>query len=105
VHGVSILYVVMGPGFQQVTRVSTPDTDFVVGVWNDGRIGTVRVTRKGPYELSAKIFVTKSHAATENNFQLQRAQRRIVQILPNQTSAIAPEKLVENTRSWMPPTE
>lgn len=37
VHGVEILYTIMGPGCKTVTRV---DKNKVVGVWEDGRVGT-----------------------------------------------------------------
>ncbi len=37
IHGVEILYTIMGPGCKTVTR---PAPDKVVGVWTDGRIGT-----------------------------------------------------------------
>ena len=37
IHGVEILYSVMGPGCEEVTRVAP---DKVVGVWKDGRRGT-----------------------------------------------------------------
>jgi len=45
VHTVEILYTLMGPGCESVTRTSTADTDVVVGRWKDGRIGTVRAIR------------------------------------------------------------
>ena len=38
VHGVEALFTVMGTGCKSVARVHTDNTDFVVGVWNDGRI-------------------------------------------------------------------
>lgn len=47
IHGVEILYTVMGTGCNHVTRIHTPGTDEVVGVWDDGRIGTFRGTRTG----------------------------------------------------------
>lgn len=43
VHGVEILYTIMGPGCKTVTRVQQ---DKVVGVWKDGRVGTYQ---KGDY--------------------------------------------------------
>jgi predicted dehydrogenase len=61
IHGVEILYTVMGTGCQQVTRVSTPDTDFVVGLWDDGRIGTFRGTRKGNHGYGCTTFGTKGN--------------------------------------------
>ncbi|MDB5388115.1 MAG: translocation protein TolB [Planctomycetaceae bacterium] len=47
IHGVETLYTVMGPGCEKVSRASTPDSDFVLGVWKDGRLGTFRGMRKG----------------------------------------------------------
>ena len=41
----------MGPGCKSVRRVQTTGTEFVVGEWNDGRIGTYRGYRKGPYDF------------------------------------------------------
>jgi predicted dehydrogenase len=48
VHGVEMLFAVMGPGCESVRRVHTADIDIVVGKWKDGRVGTYRGIRKGP---------------------------------------------------------
>ncbi|MDI9385414.1 MAG: Gfo/Idh/MocA family oxidoreductase [Verrucomicrobiota bacterium] len=61
IHGVEILYTVMGSGCKEVTRVTTPDTDFVVGLWSDGRIGTFRGTRKGNHGYGCTTFGTKGN--------------------------------------------
>jgi hypothetical protein len=45
VHGVELLYTVMGTGCQQVRRVSTPSTDMAIGMWSGGRVGTFRGVR------------------------------------------------------------
>ncbi len=45
VHGVEMLFAVMGTGCETVQRVQTKDCDFVVGLWKDGRIGTYRGLR------------------------------------------------------------
>jgi hypothetical protein len=47
IHGVESLFTVMGPGCQSVTRAHTDGADVVVGLWQDGRIGTFRGTRSG----------------------------------------------------------
>jgi predicted dehydrogenase len=60
VHGVEILYAVMGMGCQSVRRVQTPDYEFVVGIWEGGRIGTFRGLRKGRHDYGATVFGTKS---------------------------------------------
>jgi len=60
VHGVEILYAVMGTGCQSVRRVQTPDYEFVVGIWEGGRIGTFRGLRKGRHDYGATVFGTKN---------------------------------------------
>ncbi|MBI1372963.1 MAG: gfo/Idh/MocA family oxidoreductase [Phycisphaera sp.] len=59
IHGVETLYTVMGPGCKTVARSQTPDSEFVVGVWDDGRIGTFRGTRKGQHGYGGTAFTDK----------------------------------------------
>lgn len=56
VHGVEILFTAMGTGCQSVVRVSTPDTDIVVGTWADSRVGTFRGTRTGKHEYGGTVY-------------------------------------------------
>ena len=51
IHAIEALFTVMGPGCAGVTRTSAPETDIVVGRWEDGRLGTFRgnVTGKPAY--------------------------------------------------------
>jgi predicted dehydrogenase len=60
IHAVEILYAIMGPGCETVTRVNTEETDVVVGKWADGRIGVMRGIRKGPYEFGITLFGAKA---------------------------------------------
>jgi hypothetical protein len=53
VHPIEILFTLMGPDVQQVTRTYTPDADEITGIWKDGRIGTVRANR--PYSTFGAI--------------------------------------------------
>jgi hypothetical protein len=56
IHGVETLYTVMGTGCKSVTRVNTPNTDIVVGIWGDGRTGTFRGTRTGKHDYGGTVF-------------------------------------------------
>jgi hypothetical protein len=60
VHGVEILFTIMGTGCESVTRVHTEGTDFVVGVWEGGRVGTFRGIRDGRSGYGATVFGTKA---------------------------------------------
>ena len=59
VHGVEILFTIMGTGCKSVKRTFTEDTDVVVGVWDDNRIGTYRGIRKGQGGYGATVFGEK----------------------------------------------
>ena len=59
VHGMEILYTVMGSGCQTVTRVHTEGTDMAVGVWEGGRIGSFRGIRAGRGGYGATVFGAK----------------------------------------------
>jgi predicted dehydrogenase len=62
VHGVELLYTLMGTGCKTVARTHTEQIDFVVGTWKDGRIGTYRGMRKAPYDFGALVFGSNSNA-------------------------------------------
>jgi predicted dehydrogenase len=47
VHPIEVLFTLMGPGCQTVTRTATADADVIACVWKDGRLGSVRAVR--PY--------------------------------------------------------
>ena len=47
IHGVEVLYTLMGPGCQRVTCLHEKGTDVVTGTWKDGRIATLRGIRDG----------------------------------------------------------
>lgn len=61
IHGVEILFTVMGPGCRRVQRIATPDTDIVVGTWQDGRLGTFRGSRTGTHDYGGIAFGTKEN--------------------------------------------
>jgi hypothetical protein len=59
IHPVETLFTLMGPGCEEVTRVSGKDADEVSCRWKDGRIGTVRALR--PYgEYGAVVYRPKT---------------------------------------------
>src|SRR5690606_38676934 len=62
IHGLEMLYTVLGAGCQQVSRIYTPEADVITGVWADGRIGTVRGVRKWPVDIAGMAFGEKGTA-------------------------------------------
>jgi len=94
VHGMGILYAAMGKGCQTVTRIHTDDTDVVVGVWNDGRIGTFRGTRKGKHSYGATIFGTKAITKTDGH-SYKGLLEQIVAFFQTKTSPMEVEEIIE----------
>lgn len=61
IHGVEMLYAVMGTGCRSVYRSYSADADLVIGEWSDGRIGTFRGTRKGKADFGGTAFCEKAN--------------------------------------------
>jgi len=94
VHGVEILYAAMGPGCKQVTRISTPGMDVVVGVWADGRIGTFRGTREGVHNYGARIFGDKGNSTVEGH-SYKGLVEQIVKFFQTKQSPLDANEIVE----------
>ena len=60
IHGVEMLFTVMGPGCQSVSRTHTEGADVAVGVWQDGRIGVFRGVREGKANTAASSSARRS---------------------------------------------
>ncbi len=56
IHGVEILFTLMGTGCESAIRVHSPDADVVVGRWKGGRLGTFRGIRAGKTDYGATVF-------------------------------------------------
>src|SRR5258706_2411018 len=77
IHGVEMLYTLMGPGCESVTRVQTgggetEGGELVTGVWSGGRIGTFRGLRDGKHDYGAVVFGKKG-IATQLGFEGYKA--------------------------------
>jgi virulence factor len=59
IHGVEVLYTLMGAGCQRVTCVHEQGADVVTGIWKGGRIGTLRGIRDGKHDYGFTAFTAK----------------------------------------------
>ncbi len=59
IHGVEMLFTVLGTGCKTVSRVFTDETEIVVGIWNENRIGTFRGLRSGKSDYGGIVFGDK----------------------------------------------
>jgi hypothetical protein len=59
IHGIEMLYTVLGTGCQTVSRVFTGGTEMVVGQWDNNRIGTFRGLRSGKTGYGGQCLVIR----------------------------------------------
>lgn len=64
IHGIETLFTVMGTGCVSVSRISSEGTDVMVGLWDDGRIGTVRGIREGKSQYGGQAFTEQGVTST-----------------------------------------
>jgi predicted dehydrogenase len=58
IHGVEILYTIMGAGCQSLKRITTENTDLVIGKWTGERLGTFRGILSGQQQYGGTAFGT-----------------------------------------------
>lgn len=60
IHGVELLFTVMGAGCKEVMQVHhTPAEDLVIGYWDDDRVGVFRGIRSGKRDFGGTVFMEK----------------------------------------------
>lgn len=95
VHGVEILFTIMGPGCQSVSRTQTKDTDLVVGIWGDGRIGTFRGKRSGKRSYGAYVYGTKGIGPSGGYGGYEPLVNEIVKFFKTGKAPVPPEETIE----------
>ena len=95
VHGVEILFTVMGAGCESVTRIQTPDTDIVVGKWKDGRVGTFRGTRTGKHEYGGTAYGKDGNLSLGPYDGYEGLVVKIAEFFKTKTSPIDPRETLE----------
>ncbi|MBN1844456.1 MAG: Gfo/Idh/MocA family oxidoreductase [Sedimentisphaerales bacterium] len=95
VHGVETLFTIMGPGCQSVRRIHTADTDEVVGLWADGRVGTYRGLRRGQKGFGALVFGSKTIHHIDRYVGYDPLVEQIVTFFQTNQVPVAPEETIE----------
>ena len=72
IHSIELLFTLMGTGCEEVSRVTTENSDDIIGRWKDGRLGSVRALR--PYgDVGAVVFrpeqVVQSDQSMEGGYR------------------------------------
>jgi predicted dehydrogenase len=95
IHAVETLYSVMGRGCTTVVRTHTPNTDVVTGVWEDGRVGTVRGLRGAKGNYGVTVFGANGTASPELKTGYRGLVVEIVKFFETGVAAVSPEETIE----------
>jgi predicted dehydrogenase len=95
IHGIEMLYTLMGPGCQTVARIQAPDADVLTGVWKDGRVGTYRGLRRNKEEFGAVAFGTKGIVAAGKSDGYEQLCVEIGRFFKTRRAPVAPDETIE----------
>lgn len=98
IHGVEILYSVMGTGCEKVFCHQSESHDVAVGTWLDGRIATMRGTRRGAHDYGVTAFGTEKvvHAAYSRTVPLYaQLLRKVIPFLAGGAPPVAMDETLE----------
>lgn len=95
IHGVESLFTLLGTGCKSVTRTYTPDTDLLVGVWNDDRIGTFRGTRSGIYFIGGMVFGEKENLPLGQEQGYDPLLLKIIEFFNTGSVPVKPQETLE----------
>src|SRR5918994_2217089 len=97
IHAVEMLFALLGPGCEQVTRVRTDSGDTVVGRWKDGRIGTMRGLIRGKQDYGAVAFGMQAVLATPvpMNSDYRGLLTEIVRLFQTGVPPVSPDETLE----------
>jgi len=95
IHGVEILFTIMGTGCESVQRTQTEGYEYVVGVWKGGRIGTFRGLRAGKLDYGAMVYGTKGIARAGNNEGYEPLIQEVVKFFKTGQAPVPPEETIE----------
>lgn len=96
IHTVEMLFTILGPGCETVTRVHTDGADVVVGKWRDGRLGVVRGIRAGKQDYGITLFGDKAILSSDDRlFSYRPLLVEIIKFFQTGIAPVQPEETLE----------
>jgi hypothetical protein len=98
IHEAEMLFTLLGPGCEEVTRVESADASVVACRWKDGRIGTMRALR--PYsDYGVVLFqkTAKGHTSQTNPVRTSQGEldRELVKFFTSGVPPVANDETLE----------
>ena len=96
IHPIEVLFTLMGPGCEEVTRVSGANLDEITCRWRDGRIGSVTALRPyGPYGAVVYRKSGLSQSSEKAHAGYEGLVREIVKFFETRTPPVPNDETLE----------
>jgi hypothetical protein len=96
IHGVELLYTVMGAGCKEVMQVQhTEEEDVVIGYWDNSRTGTVRGIRSGRGGFGGTVFMKDEIIALDPFIGYRPLVVKIVEFFKTNIPPVPVEETIE----------
>lgn len=95
IHGVEILYSVMGTGCETVVRQHTVGADLVSCTWSDGRIGSMRGLREGRTGYGGTAFGTDAIQVLEYRGGYDGLTAAVAEFFDTRVAPVPPAETLE----------
>ncbi|MBX9653449.1 Gfo/Idh/MocA family oxidoreductase [bacterium] len=95
IHAVEMLYALLGAGCESIACVSGKSGDMATGVWEDGRIGSVRGDRPDRGYGFVAFSQRAEHFTVSTQYIYRELLKAIIQMLETGKSPIDPKETIE----------
>jgi hypothetical protein len=95
IHGIEMLFAMMGTGCKNMIRIHQDDTDMLVGTWQDGRIGSYRGTRSGREIFGGTVFGEKANEVLGEFTGYKPLWVKIIEFFRTGIVPVPPEETLE----------
>ena len=95
VHGVEMLYALLGSGCQSVSRIQTPDSEVVTGVWGGSRTGTFYGYRRASANYGFKAILTEGVVNDDFKSDYTPLVKQIVTFFQTRKAPVSTDEMIE----------
>ncbi len=95
IHGVEMLYTIMGAGCETVSRTHAPQGDVVTGLWADGRLGIFFGYREAKADYGFKVVGANGVASEDFKADYVPLVREIITFFQTRRPPVSLEESVE----------